>query len=288
VSFSNSGVDTFDERKGYLGVRMQQGVPLLDRDWNELEDVRRFVERMLRLHYVGEGVPDLDGFAVSAPTFPAPNDVVIAGGRCSVAGYDVWSFEEEVLFSEQGDAVALPAAGETDPDVLTLFLEPDVVRVDSADDPELGNPQDVRMETCVRDQLQWAVRAVRQPAVPPEGSYVIAEIARPPRTTQITPAMISDRRRVLLNLASAVDRVERAEARIEAVATAMSRAQLDIENLKQDLGRLFWDVEVDSTRSSRTSCRCSRATARPRTWPTWAPTCRWARSSPHRCRAPPP
>jgi hypothetical protein len=251
MSFSNGGVDTFDERKGYLGVRMQQGVPLLDRDWNELEDVRRSLERMLRRHYIGEGVPDLDGFAVSAPSFPAPDEVVIAGGRCSVAGYDVWSFEEEVLFSEQGDAVPLPPGDDTDPVVLTLYLEPDVVRVDSSDDPALGNPQDVRMETCVRDQLQWAVRAIRQPAVPPDGSFVIAEIARPPGTTQITAEMISDRRRVLLNLAQAVDRVDRAEARIDAVATAMSRAQLDIENLKQDLGRLFWDVEVASTRASR-------------------------------------
>jgi hypothetical protein len=250
VSFSNGGVDTFDERKGYLGVRMQQGVPLLDRDWNELEDVRRHVERMLRRHYVGEGVPDLDGFAVRAPSFQAPDDVVIAGGRCSVAGYDVSSFEDDVLFSEQGDAVPLPPASDAEADVLTLYLEPDVVRVDSADDPDLGNPQDVRMETCVRDQLQWAVRAIRQPAVAPTGSYVIAEIARPPGTTQITQAMISDRRRVLLNLAQAVDRIDRAEERIDALVQAMARAQLDIENLKQDLGRLFWDVEVDSTRAT--------------------------------------
>ena len=59
VSFSNGGVDTFDERKSYIGVRLQQGVPLLDRDWNELEDIRRYLERMLRRHYIGEGVPDL-------------------------------------------------------------------------------------------------------------------------------------------------------------------------------------------------------------------------------------
>ena len=133
--------------------------------------------------------------------------------------------------------------------MLTLYLEPDVVRVDSARDPDLGNAQDVRMETCVRDQLQWAVRAVRQPTVPPAGTYMLAEIARPAGTTQIRPAMITDRRRVLLNLAQAVDRVERAEQRIEAIATATSRAQIDIENLKQDLGRLFWDVEVQTTRS---------------------------------------
>ena len=90
-NFSNGGVDTFDERKRYVGVRLQQGVPLLDRDWNELEDIRRFFEQRLREHYVGEGVPDLDGFEVKAPEFDAENDVLIGAGSCSVAGFDVWS-----------------------------------------------------------------------------------------------------------------------------------------------------------------------------------------------------
>ena len=108
-NFSNGGVATFDERKRYVGVRLQQGVPLLDRDWNELEDIRRFFEQRLREHYVGEGVPDLDGFEVRAPEFDAENDVLIGAGSCSVAGFDVWS-EQEVLFSEQGDRVAAAAA----------------------------------------------------------------------------------------------------------------------------------------------------------------------------------
>ena len=107
-NFSNGGVATFDEHKRYLGVRLQQGVPLLDRDWNELDDIRRFFERRLRAYYVGEGVPDLDGFEVRAPEFEADNDVVIGAGSCSVAGFDVWS-EADVLFSEQGDRVPLPA-----------------------------------------------------------------------------------------------------------------------------------------------------------------------------------
>ena len=71
MSFSNNGVDTFDESKSYIGVRLQQGVPLLDRDWNELEDIRRHLERTLREHYVGEGVPDTAGFGVGAPSFAA-------------------------------------------------------------------------------------------------------------------------------------------------------------------------------------------------------------------------
>lgn len=246
MSFSNSGIDTFDPAKSFIGIRLQQGVPLLDRDWNELEDIRRYVERTLREHYVGEGVPDGSGFEVTAPDFPAPDEVVIRSGRCSVAGYDVWNQADDVLFSAQGDGVQLPAADPDAADILTLYLEPDVVRVDSRDDPSLGNPQDINLETCVRDRLVWAIRAVRQPGVPPAGSYVLAEVNRPAGTTQISEDMITDRRRTLLNLAQAIDRVDRAEDRILALTQAVTQAQLDIESMKQDLGRLFWDVTLDS------------------------------------------
>ena len=64
-NFSNGGVDTFDARKRYIGIRLQQGVPLLDRDWNELEDIRRHQEWLLRTHHIGEGAFDEDSFKVS-------------------------------------------------------------------------------------------------------------------------------------------------------------------------------------------------------------------------------
>jgi hypothetical protein len=249
MTFSNGGVDTFDPAKSFIGIRLQQGVPLLDRDWNELEDIRRFLERSLRANYVGEGVPDGSGFAVSSPSYPAPADVVIGAGRCSVAGFDLWNQSDEVLFSAQGDGVPLPPALPDAADVLTLYLEPDVVRVSSADDPALGNPQDINLETCVRDRLVWSVRAVRQPGVPAAGTYVIAEVARPAGATQITSDMITDRRRTLLNLAAAVDRLGRTEASIAALTQALTQAQLDIESMKQDLGRLFWDVTLEGTSS---------------------------------------
>lgn len=246
MSFSNGGVDTFDPAKSYIGIRLQQGVPLLDRDWNELEDIRRYVERTLREQYVGEGVPDGSGFAVTAPTVPAPDDLVIGAGRCSVAGFDVWNQHDEVLFSSQGDGVPLPAALPDATDVVTIYLEPDVVRVDSTGDPSLSNSQDINLETCVRDRLVWAVRAVRQPGVAPTGSYVLAEVTRPAGTTQVTSDMIRDRRRTLLNLAQAIDRIDRAEEQLTALAEALTKAQLDIEAMKQDLGRLFWDVTLET------------------------------------------
>jgi hypothetical protein len=68
-NFSNKRNDTFDEKKRYVGIRLQQGVPLLDRDWNELEDIRRYEELITRREYIGNGSPD-DGFKISAVNFP--------------------------------------------------------------------------------------------------------------------------------------------------------------------------------------------------------------------------
>ena len=39
VTFSRN---TFDKLKHYVGVRLQQGVPIVDADWNELEDIRKY------------------------------------------------------------------------------------------------------------------------------------------------------------------------------------------------------------------------------------------------------
>lgn len=246
MSFSNTGIDTFDAGKTFIGVRMQQGVPLLDRDWNEMEDIRRYFERMLRRHYIGDGVPDLAGFVVSAPSFTADDDVMIGAGRCTVDGFDVES-DDPVLFSEQGDRVTLPPALADAPDILVLYLEPDVMRVDAATDEDLRNTQDVNMETCVRDRLVWTVRAARDPELPPAGAMVLAVITRPAGAKKITNAMISDRRRVMLNLADAIDRIGRSEDRLAVLEALMQQAQLDIEAMKQQLGRLFWDIKVEST-----------------------------------------
>jgi hypothetical protein len=246
ANFSNGGVDTFDPRKRYIGIRLQQGVPLLDRDWNELEDIRRYVERTIRQHSVGDGVPDLDGFRLRAPGFPADNDVVISGGHCTIAGYEVWNIDE-VLYSEQGDRQPLPAPDGQNSDVLTVYLEPEIIRVDASMDPDLRNAQDINLETCVRDQIRWTVRAIRQPALPPTDTYVLAEIRRGPTDKRITDAMIVDKRRTMVNLANAVDRITSAESRLTVLERAIRQAQVDIDSMKQDLGRLFWDVRVESS-----------------------------------------
>lgn len=58
---------TFDSKKHYSSVRMQQGRLQLDSDWNEAQDIRLHHERMLALDAIGPaGAPrDSAGFMLS-------------------------------------------------------------------------------------------------------------------------------------------------------------------------------------------------------------------------------
>ena len=248
-NFSNNGRDTFDPRKQYIGVRLQQGVPLLDRDWNELEDVRRYFERMLRRHYIGQGAPDDEGFRIYAPSFRAPNDFMIGAGRCMVNGYDVYN-EKPILYSEQPDKPEQPTLPPPDEKhEFVVYLQTNVERVTDKDDPDLCNSQDINLETCVRDKLTWAVRVARYPEQPPAGAHALAEIHRPAGAKYITDEMIEDVRRTGLNLANVVDNVGDLKSQVTILEDRINDIQLDIEGIREQLGRLFWDVKLQVSRT---------------------------------------
>jgi len=239
--FSNNGNDTFDESKQYIGVRLQQGVPLLDRDWNELEDIRRYFERMLRRHYIGDGVPDDTGFRITAPEFGKVDDFMIGAGRCMVNGCDVYN-AKPIFFSEQPGNPTLPEGN-----VLIVYLAVKVERVDSTDDPDLLNSQDLNLETCVRDRLSWTVGVTESSKPPPTDAHVLAHITRGAGSSKITDGMILDKRRTRLNLSHVVDNATEWRDRVEALETEVSDIQLDIEGIKQQLSRLFWDVNLTAS-----------------------------------------
>lgn len=80
---------TFDRLKHYVGVRMQQGVPLLDADWNESEDIRRYEVQAFLKWFIGDGVPaGNDGFRIAALGGGGVGTIrltsVAAAGRTSV------------------------------------------------------------------------------------------------------------------------------------------------------------------------------------------------------------
>jgi len=155
-NFSNAEEDTFDPKNRYVGIRLQQGVPLLDRDWNELEDIRRYEEAMLRKWYVGNGTPD-DGYKISVVE-PPGNDFKIAAGRCMVNGFEVVN-DKEICYTDQADVKPLSAGTDrTD----TVYLDVWIEEVTGAEDPALKNSQDVNVPTCERHKLEWRVRVGKE------------------------------------------------------------------------------------------------------------------------------
>ncbi len=156
-NFSNQGKHTFDSTKHNIGVRLQQGVPILDRDWNEMDDIRRYFERMLRKWYIGNGVPkDNNGFKIAAPPDKRDNDFLIKAGRCMVNGYDIEN-EKDTYYSVQVSSNAELLTTPTANRKFLVYLEVWTDTVDSTDDQSLKNNQDINMETCIRDRLFWKV-----------------------------------------------------------------------------------------------------------------------------------
>lgn len=195
--FSNQGNDTFSKEKGYIGVRLQQGVPLLDRDWNELEDIRRYQELVLRRYYIGNGTPD-DGFKVMPLKDPG-SGFKISKGRCLVDGF------EAVNGADSEISLELP----TKDTKLKVYLEVWIEQVTEETDPDLKNDKDVKMDTCVRHRLKWQVNVGETPA-PGTGYdletsgrhyYVIASISREKDRAVVLEEDIIDLRRKIGSLA---------------------------------------------------------------------------------------
>jgi YVTN family beta-propeller protein len=201
-NFSNAKEDTFDPKNRYVGIRLQQGVPLLDRDWNELEDIRRYEELMLRKWYVGNGTPD-DGFKISVVEPPAC-DFKIGAGRCIVDGFEVVHEPEGndyILYSSQ-DGIANLTLPSEEVRQDTVFLDVWIEEVTSEEDPALKNSQDVKIPTCVRHKLEWRVRVGKENKGNDHHFYYdLAEIKREEgkitevkdlRTTKLTLATVRD------------------------------------------------------------------------------------------------
>ena len=73
--------DTFDPLRSYISVRLQQGVPLVDADWNEAHDVRKFEVQAFLKWFAVNGVPEgNDGFRIAALDPAVGGDFVIRRG----------------------------------------------------------------------------------------------------------------------------------------------------------------------------------------------------------------
>ncbi|MBU0966265.1 MAG: hypothetical protein KKA54_07785 [Proteobacteria bacterium] len=220
----NFSRNTFDRLKHYVGVRLQQGVPLIDADWNEQEDIRKFELQAFLKWFAGNGVPSgSDGFLIMAAAattnnfdIKGGNGTALGAGRILVEGMDAMlestmRYSNQPLYNNPSLAAkwgVTPIAPLTTPGAARIdlvYIDVWEREVDSSEDTNLINPA-IGIESCVRLRREWAVRVAQGAATLPappagHGYYTLARIKRPAGNTAILAAQIEDLRTKGINLA---------------------------------------------------------------------------------------
>jgi IPT/TIG domain len=211
ADYSVSPLDllTHNQQKGYVGLHIEQGVPLLDRDLNLLHDLVAATLRSVITRYIGNGIPaGTDGFAIQA--IPAAQNFRIkasagGSGACLVGGIEV-VIGTETTYTAQPDMAPLttPTPAQPDPRVDIVYLDVFLNEVDASGDPNLANSQDLGIQTSVRLKPAWVVRVAEGVAVPSPAAghahYPLAQLRRPRGEASIDAGMITDLRQARLTV----------------------------------------------------------------------------------------
>ncbi|WAS91047.1 hypothetical protein [Nannocystis punicea] len=212
--------------KFYAGVRLTQGVPVLDRDLTLQGDLLDATLRRVLHQHLGQGTPrgPADQFKI-VPLVPAANDFAITGGRLLTRGIDVEGATTK--YSSQGLPALTPTAGLSRVDV--IYLDVWLAVIDCTSDAALFNPDDYELETSVRLLPRWAVRVAQNATLVPAPQpghvhYLLAQLSRPANTSTITASMLADQRRTRLDLAGATGRVTLAESAAASMKSALAPA----------------------------------------------------------------
>jgi hypothetical protein len=190
-----------NQTKGYVGIHIEQGVPVLDRDLNLMHDFLAAAVRSLLAKYIGDGVIG-SGFLIQTLS-PAANNFKINAGTALVGGIEA-TFPAAINYSDQAGLPPLNGSGLTARQDV-VFLDVSLSEVDGSVDPDLTNSDDVGVQTSVRDKLNRVVRvAENTTAVPAPAAghfhLALARISRPVNNTTITPSMLVDLRKQILPL----------------------------------------------------------------------------------------
>jgi uncharacterized protein (DUF2141 family) len=239
---------TFDPLKARCNVRLQQGVPIVDADWNEMDDIRKFELRAFLKWYVGDGIPaGSNGFAIAPAAPPATDDFIITAnagtapagaadydiglaytGRCIADGLDVIitanvNYKAQTLFAAAGPAGAQiqPLPQVAGP--VLAYLDISERLVTAQEDPTLIL-SGLGTESCARTVRDWCVRTRSGTTVPVAGNadyvaghayYPLASIAmeqiQPGVFLPIQSNMITDLRHQGLTVAALETRISRLE-----------------------------------------------------------------------------
>lgn len=229
---------TFDPFRQFVAVRLQQGVPIVDADWNELDDIRSFEVRAFLKWFVGDGVPEgnhgfkivgeklENDFSIASGTTGTP-DGLNNVGRCLVNGMDVL-IKADIKFSEQtwsetknpspsllaqtlgGGKITGLKKPEKD-GIAYVYLDVWERFVSPSDDDTLILPG-LGTESCARIKREWAVRVadITHPIptkVPGHSYYHLAAITRRAGDPVVYPEDIQDHReqRLLLPPATLIE-----------------------------------------------------------------------------------
>ena len=191
--------------RGYVGLHIEQGVPVLDRDLNLVNDLISATIRSVISRYIGNGVAaDTDGFAIQA--IPADNDFRVTGpGRCLVGGFEV-TVETDINYSDQTGVpvLTMPIATQPDPREDLVYLDVWLAEVSGSDDADLLNSDDIGMQTSVRLRPTWLVLVAEgEPMPDPDPGhthYPLARIERDRNVDEIQESMITDLRQTIPTL----------------------------------------------------------------------------------------
>ena len=150
---------TFDEKKHYSRVLMQQGRVQLDSDWNEQVDINLHYLRRLAQDLIGRhGTPaNNDGFKI----ITKQGDYVIGSGHYYVDGI---LCENEIDVKATGqpylplDKNGLNPAQPTESGTYLVYLDVWERHITPLDDPEILEPALEGMETTTRAKIIWQVK----------------------------------------------------------------------------------------------------------------------------------
>ena len=224
MDFSRLPLDELERnrRKGFVGLHFQQGVPILDRDLNLLQDLVAATVRTIVENYIGNGVRDgSSGFQISARD-GVENDFVVGRGSCLVGGVEVTN-DADLRYSQQlGPLDLRPAPAGVSAREDLVYLDVFLATVYADPDPELDleNRGDVGVQTSVRLRPAWTVQVLEgvEPGSttppPPDRGHARYALARLTRTAKaaIDHTMITDLRQTV-NLDAVERRLRIAEHR---------------------------------------------------------------------------
>ncbi|MGD2113908.1 MAG: DUF6519 domain-containing protein [Acidobacteriota bacterium] len=176
---------TFDRRKHYSGIRMQQGRVQLDADWNELDEIHAYRMRTESEDFIGPaGAPRLAaGFGVGVSG--DGKSLTVSPGRLYVHGI-LCENEEEVPLTGQPGQPDLPGYELPADDGLYLaYVEAWHRHVTAVEDPSLREVGLGGPDTGTRLKTVWQVRLHRVGEV---GMDATAETELPSWSAEIAPA----------------------------------------------------------------------------------------------------